>query len=150
MHNTMIVYLLSGVLGVIGLLAGVGAGNVVEKATKPPAPISMHLKDLRFENGEFAQSFRIMGADAIGADWTAKITRGERILCSGGGRSAYSNNTEGEFARMSPSDWTNAKCPKSKPGDVGLATWTYRTTEGYFVTISGEVTVTEEGLKVIG
>lgn len=147
MPNSLIVYTATALLSALGLLGGIGIADVVESVTEPPGQLIMTLKELRFEDGKFGQSFRVTGKGKIKADWAAKVTRGSDILCAGGGTAPYSDAVKKELSTMAPDIWTGDDCPPLQAGDIGEAIWTYKTQDGSKVTISGEVTVTDKGLR---
>jgi len=124
----------------IGLNFGVGVQKTAAKISAPPPPISMKLQSLEYKKGMFGQAFEVEGG-IIQADWAAEITRSDMSLCAGGGTAPYEGRSELEY--YYPDKWTGDTCPSLQVGDVARAVWTYRTVDGLFVSISGEITIQE-------
>lgn len=125
----------------IGTVAALVVTWLVAAVVTVP-PVRMELEYLRYEDGHFLQHISIQGADAVTAEWSARIWRddGERdaVLCSGGGNFPYN----GEPSKpMTPSYWTDDECPSLKPGDQALAVWSYRAEDGVIRSISAEITI---------
>lgn len=106
----------------IGALIATAFGWSGLQDLKRPDIAHMELLTLTYENGEFYQEHEITGAEFIRADWAAKIVRGDRFLCVGGGTSLYRN---GGSPKMTPSYWAGDDCPELQAGDVASATWEY-------------------------
>ncbi|WP_299078720.1 hypothetical protein [uncultured Paraglaciecola sp.] len=124
-------------LGSLGFLGGVGSIDIANKFTKPPTHYHLDLKSLTYENGEFHQLVVPVGRAVIQANWSAKVLRGTHILCDGGNTAPY----EGSPVSFTPSDWTGDKCPDLMAGDVAIASWEYKTNEGFTASIVGKVTI---------
>jgi len=127
-------------LSFVGLNLGVGVQKTATKISSPPPPISMKLQSLEYSEGMFGQAFEVEGG-IIQADWAAEIVRDNISLCSGGGKAPYEGRSELEY--YTPDKWTGDTCPALQSGDVARAVWTYRTVDGLFVSISGEITIQE-------
>ena len=141
MQNSMVYAAIVTAMGVAGLGMGVGVEKTTSAITSPPPSVSMSLKKLVYEHGEFGQSFEVSGG-AIKAEWAAEVIRGNRQLCLGGGQAPYEGKSEIKY--FTPDQWTGSECPELQTGDIGRAVWTYRTIDGLFVTISGEIVIEEE------
>ena len=116
-----------------------GVFSVVSNVVTP-VPVQMSLEYLRFEGGKFHQHLAVSGADAVSAEWSARIWRSENehdiVLCSGGGQFPYNGEPS---EPMTPSYWTDDTCPELASGDRALAVWEYRDENGLVRRISGEL-----------
>ena len=110
---------------------------IVQKVVAPPPAVTLNLIDLRYEDGKFVQHIEPQGADAIRAEWGAKIYRGTRWLCGAGGVGVY----DGTIHAFEPDEWTGSKCPPLKPGDRASATWEWEGMDRIRRSMSASITI---------
>lgn len=137
MQSTAINLTVASIAAVTSFFTGVGGVEVADRLLSPPKPFGLHLVNLEYKSGYIYQYIQPINADAVPADWAAKFVRGDRVLCSGGGRSNY----EGTSHKFTPSEWTGQDCPVMQPGDIGSASWTYKDVNGNLITISRKVEI---------
>lgn len=140
MQNTIATAFGSAILGAVGLFTGVGSIEVYQSLTSQPDR-RLEISGLDYRDGMFVQSSQVHGVDGLPARWTAKIVRGNNLLCSGGDDSAYSNGT----LHMTPDQWTGDDCPSLQAGDRAIASWEWRDESGFVYTITREIII-EEGI----
>ena len=136
MQNTVFLGGVTLASSLIGMVVGVGSFEVFD-AVALPQERRLILEHLSYENGLITQRHRVEGSAIIQATWAAEIVRGKQQLCSGGDRAPY----EGGQKSFTPSAWTGDDCPDLLPGDIARASWEYKTTEGYLVSISGQIII---------
>lgn len=124
-------------VGVISLFAGAGGYDAAKNVFSDPKPYGLQFVSLEYRDGRFTQDIRVLNADAVRAEWAAKIMRGTDILCAGGGTSTY----QGKLVTMAPDVWVGDNCPPLEAGDMAFASWTYENVNGKNVTISGELEI---------
>lgn len=137
MNNTLIIAGCSGAITMASFMLGVGSYEVVDAFVHDPKPYGMQVVSLDYNAGMFHQLVRPINADAVRAEWAAKITRNGVHLCSGGSVSLYT----GTSISMTPSQWTGDECPVLQAGDSAFASWTYENVDGKNITISSEVII---------
>ena len=128
----------AAIIGAGALIATAMGWSGIKDLRAAPEPAGMRLIELRYEDGLFYQEHLVYGAETIRAEWAAKIVRGDRFLCVGGGTSAYEN---GGSPLMTPSYWTGGECPEVQPGDIATATWEYVDENNVRRRIGAEITI---------
>lgn len=123
-------------LAAFGFVSGVGIVETATSLTGPPPARSMQLVDLHYSDGVVTQTIAVQGGP-VTATWGAEVVRGNVQLCSGGGLAPY----EGKTVSMDIDRWTGDECPPLHNGDTLRATWEYKTSEGYVVSITGTAMV---------
>lgn len=140
-QEQLIVSAAVGIIGLGGFLAGVGGTETVQEIINDPEPYGLEVMSLEYKNGKFHQLVIPVNADVVPARWTARITRGNEIICSGGDDAPYDGDKYSEPAIMTPAIWTGQIGCKVELGDVALATWTYKNINGHYVTLSSQFTI---------
>lgn len=89
-------------------------------------PIGMRVVQLDYADGKITQNHEIYGIEGLQAQWTAKIKRGDVLLC--GGRNGGFATYDGSRSQMPVDMWVGeaeGACPPLKAGDTLSATWTW-------------------------
>lgn len=131
----------------------IGGRTVVDISTGPHHPLSpefrgMVVKELGYdrEKKKIFQDVRSATPNSIRARWSAKITRGGRIICVGGGIAPYEGLLSGSRAYFTPIDWAgqtpNNTCPEGlQRGDVLLANWEHSDGSGLVRSVSKTIRI---------
>lgn len=120
----------------LGLPLGVGVFETGQSIVSPERSLTVEYLKYEPESGLVKQRI-VPSGGIIVARWTAEILRGERTLCSGGGKAPY----EGNPAKFTPSEWTGGTCPDLQSGDILRGAWEYDKNGGITVTISKTIEV---------
>lgn len=122
-----------GVSIAVGVPMGAGLYDFGESIVSPET--SLVLEYVYYKDGMFHQKLTPKGVETIRGEWTAQISRGDRILCNGGSVAPY----QGKSKVMTPDQWTGSRCPDMLlPTDTAFASWDYTDEQGIKITISKE------------
>jgi hypothetical protein len=136
MHHAASGFLVASGISVLATLSFTSGIGMIEAANSlyDTRPRTMTVLELSYSDGHFRQHIGVTNGP-IRAAWAARIARGERTLCTGGGESTYT----GLPLVFTPNEWTGDTCPEIQPGDVATGTWEWRTREGNIDSISSSL-----------
>jgi hypothetical protein len=126
---------------VVGLVLAWSGVKVYDHAIEAftTKPIGAVVVDLHFDGMFVHQHIEPQGVPVLSMGWAAKISRGDKPLCSGGGRAPY----DGKPDKYTPTEWAGSECPPLLAGDRGVAVWTFIDANGNPASISRSFTVPE-------
>lgn len=125
----------------LGLFLAIqGAIEVVSDQVADPPPVTLSVERLEYRDGKFRQHIQPIGGDVITGRWSAKITRGTRHLCGGGGTAPY----DGKPYEFDPDQWTGDQCPPLRTGDRATGVWEWVGHDGLTRRISAVVVIGDD------